>query len=363
MAKTTPVWGTSRRVNDALFADAEQFEFFQAIRLLLLGAGGSASAREDDVLRFAVEATLAFPASAVVRIHREPSQSKQGRNPVPGLPHVVTSFLGLIGASGVLPDAYTELALDQRFEGDTSFTAFFDIFHHRLLSLFYRAWEKHHFAIGVERTLHGSGERDALTTYLLDLIGMGTPGLCDRLPFRDEALLRYAGLLAQQPRSAEILRALLTDFFAVPVAVEQFLGRWHSLEETEQCALGGDTDGSQLGLGAVAGDAVWTRADVLRNVFGPLTAEQFFRFLPDGEAFATASALIRWYLGQSLDFEIQPLLAAGEVPAWCELGDTDTGGPRLGWSAWLTDEPFAMPAGDAIFAEAQLYRSGAAPCL
>lgn len=362
MAKATPVWGTGHRVSDALLADSEQFEFFQTVRLLLLGPDGSAASRDDDVLRFAVEPSLAFPPSSVVRIDDEPSRSSQGRNPTPGMPYVVTSFLGLIGASGVLPDAYTEIAIDQRFEGDTSFAAFLDMFHHRLLWLFYRAWEKHHFEIGYEQAMQRSGERDALTEYLLDIIGMGTPGLAGRLPFPDEALLRYAGLLSQQPRSAEILRALLEDFFCLSVTIEQFLGRWHPLETPEQCTLGKSADSSQLGVGAIAGDAVWTRTDMVRNVFGPLTARQFFRFLPNGDAFATATALIRWYLGQSLDFELQPVLAAGEMPAWCELGHIDTGGPQLGWTAWLTDEPLGSPARDAIFAECESYSSGASPC-
>ena len=150
---------------------------------------------------------------------------------------MTVAFMGLIGPSRVLPDTYTELSLRQRAFGDESFAAFFDVFHHRLLALYYRAWEKHQFVIGQEQA---RGGRDAVTGYLLDLIGMGTAGLEGRLPFPDQALLRFAGLLAQRPRSAECLRALLSEWLGVPVLVKQFCGRWHPLEEEELTALGGD---------------------------------------------------------------------------------------------------------------------------
>ena len=46
---------------------------------------------------------------------------------------------------------------------------------------------------------------------------MGTAGLRGRLEVDDEVLLFYAGLLAQQPRSASALAGMLQDYFGVPV--------------------------------------------------------------------------------------------------------------------------------------------------
>jgi type VI secretion system protein ImpH len=88
----------------------------------------------------------------------------------------------------------------------------------------------------------------------------------------------------------------------------------------------------------------------VRIVFGPLTAEQFRSFLPDGECFSEATALIRLFLGSTLEFELQPILCGDEVPR-CEPGGTALGGPRLGWSAWLSTEAFEAAAADAIFRE------------
>jgi type VI secretion system protein ImpH len=340
------IWGASRRLEAALFADGYKFDFLQVVRLLAQESErrrpGARASMGDETVRFSVVPSMGFPAGSVVEV--EPGVDGKP-------PHLTLSFLGIIGPQGMLPDSYTEYAIRQKSLGDASFAAFFDIFHQRLLWLFYKAWEKHHLTVGFERASESSMIKDSLTQYLLDLIGMGTAGLRNRLPFSDDALLRYAGLLAQRPRSAECLRTLLADFFVTDVAVEQFQGRWHALNDDELSVLGEQSASCQLGKGAVAGDKIWSRQAVVRIVFGPLSCAHFFDFLPDGRAFKKAVELIRWYLGPVLDFELQPMLAAGEVPSWCSLGASPTEGPRLGWSSWLTEEPFAVPASQAVFAE------------
>lgn len=340
------LWGTSRRLDESLFEAGHEFDFFQAVRLLTLmnceKQTGTYRLHEGEFVRFAVESALAFPASSILQVEKSSKASE---------PTMTVRFLGLIGPLGVLPSSYTEIAIDQKAFGDHSFAAFFDIFHHRLLQLFYRAWEKHHFFVGYELARARSGIRDAMTSYLLNLIGLGPSGLQKRLPFKDDALLRYAGLILQRPHSSECLRALLQDFFRIPVRIEQFLGKWHTLESRDLCALGSGEKNCELGCGALAGDAVWTRQSLVRAVLGPLPAAEFFRFLPCGGAFKKLVHLLRWFLGPALDFELQPVLASGEDPTWCRLGEFQLGGLRLGWSSWLTDQPFERPATDAVFGE------------
>ena len=58
-----------------------------------------------------------------------------------------------------------------------------------MISLFYQAWEKYRFTIAYER-----GERDRFSHHLLDLIGLGTPGLQERQSVPDDSLLFYSGL-------------------------------------------------------------------------------------------------------------------------------------------------------------------------
>ncbi len=92
---------------------------------------------------------------------------------------------------------------------------------------------------------------------------------------------------------------------------------------------------------------------MVRIVFGPMIAEEFFEFLPNGDIARQAAGLIRWFLGPVIDFEMQPVVASGEVPVWCRLGESEFEGNRLGWSSWLTDEAFAVPATEAIFGESE----------
>jgi len=258
------------------------------------------------------------------------------------------SFLGMTGPRGALPTAYTEIAIDRECLGDRSFADFLDVFNHRLIELFFEAWQKHRFVIAYERNRRTNGDHDDFTSSLFDLIGMGTSGLRGRMPIIDLSLLYYAGLLAQRPRSAEALRAFLSDYFGLAVQVEQFVGKWHALEPDQACNLGSGEPASQLGGGAVAGDAVWSSDTLVRVVLGPLTADEFRNFVPDSSGFAKAIALIRWFLGGTLDFEIQPALRREEVPP-CMLGDETAA--RLGWSAWLRTEPFRVHATDSVFRE------------
>jgi type VI secretion system protein ImpH len=344
-------WGTDRRVDDLLFTQGWEFDFFQAVRLLqrrYSEGQTEGDTRESEAVRFRVKNSLAFPASSIVEV--EPGKVDHGK-PVP--PQMTVTFLGLTGAEGVLPAAYTEIAVDRECFGDTSFADFLDLFNDRLIWLFYRSWEKHHFIAGYEESEAGRRGQDPVTAGLFDFIGMGTPYLQGRLPVRDMSLLRYAGLLSQRPHSGECLRSLLHDYFGLPIQVEQLLTRWHRLEQDELCVLGSQEENSQLGCGAVAGDSVCTRQALVRLVFGPLSVEQFRSLLPSGKRFEKVAAVTRWFLGAALDFEVQPTLMGDQVPA-CRLGDSDTDASRLGWSTWLRTEPFPNAAADAVFAEQEI---------
>ena len=334
-------WGTDCRLDESLFSVASEFDFFQAVRLLTLLRDHvqPSTTASSQVVRFRAHNSLGFPASAIAGLTQD--------NGSP--PTMDVTFLGMTGPRGALPVAYTELAIDQECLGDSAFADFLNIFNHRLIELFFQAWRKHHFVVGYELSRRKRNEQDDFTSSLFDLIGMGTAGLRGRMAVPDIGLLHYAGLLSQRPHSAEALRAFLGDYFGVPVNVEQFAGKWHALEPDEACSLGSGELSSQLGGGAVAGDAVWNRDSQVRIVLGPLTADQFRSFLPDGRGFTEAVSLIRWFLGSTLEFEIQPTLRREEVPP-CRLGD-ETSSTRLGWSAWLRTEPFWFHATDSVFGE------------
>jgi type VI secretion system protein ImpH len=253
--------------------------------------------------------------------------------------------MGLTGPLGVLPLAYTALLRERERAGDRAGRDFFDLFHHRLLSLFHRAWEKQRCGIAWER-----GASDPLG-HLADWIGLGTPGLADRQDVPDTALLFYAGLLAMGTRPAVGLEQLLCDYFAVPVEIEQFVGGWRPLDSADQCVLGGAGSSNQLGGGALAGFEVWDQQSRIRVRLGPLTLDEYKAFLPGGAAHRRLRALCALYAGMEFDIETQLILRREDVPE-CALGGADSDS-RLGWTTWAKSEMLTRDPGDAVLEFAQ----------
>jgi type VI secretion system protein ImpH len=336
---------TNTSLEDVLFERGYEFEFFQAVRLLSRifpegkQVGGTAKPAEE-IVRFRARLSMAFPASAVHDIERTPDQ--------PGPASMTVAFMGLTGTKGILPFWYTEWLLARKTAKDGAAAAFFDLFNHRFLSLFYRAWQKHRPPVLYELADGRGPDPDSFTHYLFDLIGMGTEGLRGRLLIDDQSLLLYAGLIAQRPHSATALRGILRDFFSVPVEIEQCIGSWYELEIADRCYLSGELERNQLGEGAFIGDQVWNQQARIRIRIGPLTFQQFRDLLPDRSTIDRLVELTRYIVGYSVAFDIQIVLKGSDVP-WCRLTDEGPSAVRLGWMGWLKTEEFTVDTSDTVF--------------
>jgi type VI secretion system protein ImpH len=338
----------------------EQFEFFQAVRLLewyyYRGAsqrqsvGRDASPR-DEVVRFRALPALSFPGCAITSL-KEGTHKPTGRDPSATAPlEMVVTFLGLTGPSGVLPEHYTTLILERMRQRDHALREFLDLFNHRVISHFYRAWEKYRCPFAYERC-HRENARDLFTECLYALVGFGTGQLRGRIEPEDTSFLFYAGHFAQHTRSAAPLRAILSDYFNLPVEVQQYCGQWLVLDEENRSRLahrqraGGQN--SQLGVNVILGERIWDVQCKFRLRLGPLTYEQFRRFMPSGDGLLPLAQLTRSYVGPEFDFDVQLVLNASEVPR-CRLGSTVEDQPRLGWNTWLGSQSPDRDASDAIF--------------
>lgn len=328
----------SRNMEHALRQESVEFDFFQAVRLLnrLLADRtpvGRLSDPGTETVRFGAAPEFGFP----------PSQISSLEWPEGAQPRMDVNFMGLTGPQGVLPLYYSALLRERLRARDGSMRAFLDIFNHRAISLFYRAWEKHHFTVAYERN-----EKDSLSPHLMDLLGLGTPGLSSRQTVADEALLFRCGLLVAHARSAAAMRALLIDYFDVPVEIEQFVGRWHPIDKDTQCCFSETgADSERLGFGTVVGDEIWDQQSAVRIRLGPLTMEQYLGFLPDGAAYQPLRALVRFFAGNEFDFEVQLVLKKEEAPP-CALGVESPTAPRLGWMTWARTAPLQRDPDDTV---------------
>jgi len=335
-----PVKDAPSGVGDGLLAEPYRFEFFQAVRLLeRIYTDRAPVGRFDDpqaeVVRFKAHHSLSFPASEIYDI-KPPLETASGTTAA----DMTVTFMGLTGPMGTLPHHYTTLLIDPGTRNHVkALKEFLDIFNHRFISFFYRAWEKYQFPIAYER-----GDGDAFSQYLYSLIGLGTKGLQERFSFTDEVFLYYSGLLAQRPRSAAALESILQDYFELPVHVEQFTGEWFLMNPDTLTGLG--TANHQLGVSAVLWERIFDPPARFRVVAGPLSYERFAEFLPNGTAYAHLVELTRFFAGDDMNFEVQPLLRREDVP-WCALG-TDPR-IRLGWSMWLKEAEFETDVPQPLF--------------
>lgn len=338
---------TNPSLNEQLFQEGYRFRFFQAVRLLqqeqdARRPAGRTARLGDEAVRFRAHQSLSFPPSEIFDVREAET---------PGRPSDMTvAFMGLTGPQGVLPRYYTELILDRIREKDYTLRDFLDLLNHRLITLFYRAWEKHRIVVGCERA-ELRGTPDPFAEDLFALMGMGTSGLRNQLLIPERGLLQYTGLLVSHRRSADALRQCLADYFEVDVHVEQFIGAWYEVAKQDWSRLSSTDGQNRLGATSLLGTKVWDQQARFRVRLGPLDYETYHRLLPSGTAYPVLVQWTKWFAGPESDFDLNLVLKAEEVPP-CRLTTGATYQPQLGWTTWLQTKPAVRDVEDVVFSGA-----------
>jgi type VI secretion system protein ImpH len=300
----------------------ERFGLFAALRLLeqafpqhpRLAEGRQAS---EDPVRLGHTPHLAFAPSDVATYEETPD----------GVRLEQYSF-GLFGPNGPLPVHLTELAYTRRRHvEDDAIVDFLNIFQHRLISLFYRAWAEAEPATHFDRP-----DSDRFTLYLGALLGLGSPEARNRDSVSDYAKLSRAAAFGRQTRSAPALQAILEDYFDVEVSVREFTGAWLAVPADEQCRLGAEQ--SSLAGGAFLGSGIWDCQHKFEIVLGPLALGRLKTFLPGAIGLRELHALVRLFTGDEWTWQLRLLLLPDETPRTV-LGKNG----KLGWVSWLGVHP------------------------
>ena len=308
----------------------EKHHIFHALRIIEAAFPddpriGTARRPREEKLRMGQEAELNFPPSTLSDF-RMPAGGKPGR--------LTNRFFGLFGPNGPLPLHMTEHARARvRHHRDPTFVAFADMLTHRLTTLFYRAWRSGQPAPSFDR-----GDSDGVERKVAAVAGYHGAALRGRDPLPDVSKRHFAGLLAQGPKNAEGLRAIVQSFFATRVEVQEFVGSWLELEPGDRWQMGMP---AALGRTASIGDRVWSRSAKFRLRIGPLGRAEYERLLPGGESLSRLKAIVRNYVGDALDWDVNLVLRAAEIPEPI-LGQT----VRLGQTGWIGSEEITEDADD-----------------
>lgn len=324
MAKQKPL-------KEELFEEPYRFEFFQAVRLLEKiyperKAVGQEAMPTEEIVRFRSNVSFNFPASEILRLEESVNEQTDEKKL-----EMFINFMGMVGMNGVMPLPYTELIASRARYKDFSMWAFMDMFTHRMVSMFFRAWGKYRFPVGYERG------QDQFTSYLFDIVGLGTQGMRGRMSLEDESLLAYSGLIAQKPHSSNALANILSDYFGTTAKILQFFGQWLDLEKESYTRLG--SVNSNLSRTAIVGTRIWEQQSKFRIILGAMSFKQFQAFLPNGTAHKPLKSIVRFMTGLEFDFDVRLVLKAEQVPS-CILTTRAMRRPMLGWSSWLKTEPF-----------------------
>lgn len=310
-----------------------QYDYFQALRRIeclfpQLPRIGQALRPSDEPLRLAQEAAVSF-APATLSWFGTPAGAS--------VPRMEVRFFGLLGPNGPLPLHLTEFVRGRaQHAGDLAPARFLDIFHHRFLAMFYRAWAQAQPTVNLDRP-----RQDRFALYAGALCGLGDASLRQRDKVQDCAKLYFSGLLARQVRNADGLAAILSGYFRVPVALEQHVGHWMALPEEGRTRLAGVAN--KLGCGAILGRRVWDRQYKFRLCLGPLDREQYEDFLPGGAALPKLTAWVRQYLCFEFEWDVRLVLRRDQVPS-ARLGPYN----RLGWSTWAGRAERTRDAADLV---------------
>lgn len=304
--------------------------FFHALRVVenafpdapRLGQGRRPA---QDRMRIGQDPSMAFARTTITRA------TAPGGN---GPGQVRNLFFGLFGPHGPLPAHLTEYARErERTFRDPTFVAFADMLTHRVSCLLYRAWATGQPAVDLDR-----GDKGRIARKVAALSGHHGATFRNRDAMPDMAKRYFSGHLARGPRTAAGLESMVSAFFRAPVRVQQFVGSWLTLEPDDRWHLGAAVG---LGQGTGIGERVWSRSAKFRLRIGPLSLEEYRALLPGGTGLARLAAIVRNYVGDALDYDVNLVLAGADVPTAALNGTM-----RLGQTGWIGTRAAGRDADD-----------------
>jgi len=327
---------TSTLRDTALSADAVErlqtqpwhFGFFSLMRRIgadvRIDAIGKARRPRAEPFRLGQKPSLAFAPREIASVGE-----------LGGRLHIRLFALGMLGPNGPLPIHMTEIARErEESRRDPTLVHFLDIFHHRYLTLLYRAWADAQATAGLDRA---GPDSERFSFYVASLTGQDTREIGQRaLPAH--AQLAASANLVREARNPDGLRMTLERYFGVPVAIEEFVFNWIDVAADDHSYIGKPGAAATMGDGAMLGEQVPDRQHRFRIIIGPVDIDEYLRFTPRGADLPQLADWVRSFIGREFEWELELRIRAQSAPP------AVMGGPQqLGWSGWLGRSPSGEP--------------------
>jgi len=322
-------WKSINPLENKLLTKGHTFDFYRAVYLLEhmhknRHSLGTTPEPEKEAIQIKSAIRLDFPATDIHEIIRKVDNASARYQ-------MSVNFMGLAGATGPLPLPYTELILDRVKKNDTAFRDFLDIFNHRILSLLYKAAKIFRPFLSSE-----SPVKTNLARYLFSIAGIDPVNLQHLTHIDKRLVLAYASIFAQPSKNIFNLEQLLSNFFNIKVSIKQFCGNWVNLSEDQLTSLGYPfAKNNKLGHDSVLGDKAFSRQNKIEIVIGPLSFDNYCKFLPSGQSFTKLKNIAQYYLGELIVFDVTLLISTGDISQMC-FGNKSS--MKLGYTTWLVSE-------------------------
>ncbi len=310
-----------------LEADPYRFGLYHVLRWLDARSGtrkplGRDSLPSREPVRLRQEPSMAFAPSTICDVDRDKD----------GPPVVSILSYGLFGPNGPLPLHLTEYVRERIVHHrDHTLSAFADIFHHRLIALFYRAWADAQSTVSLDRP------EENFSRHVASLINQGQDSLKQRDSIMDHAKYFFAGHLVRQTRNPEGIIQILRTFFNINVSLKEFVPQWIQLHPSQQLGLNGSMG---LGQDTILGSSVRDAQHKFRISLGPLTRSEFDQFMPGTRQAKQLTHWLRHYVGIELNWDAEIVLRKEDIKG-IRLGQASP----LGLGTWMGLRPDS--AGDA----------------
>ena len=268
-----------------------------------------------EAIRFRHDPDLGFSASDISHI------DVVGEDP-PRF-EMVTTFLGLTGSVSPLPSYLVESVLFDAARGAAQ-KDFLDVFHHRVLSLLYRAKTK----LDPAREHRSDGS----DPWLNRLLGLASVHQDPGIALEPKHLMRLIPVLIKKTRGAAALQVavvavLIDELPQVKVTVREFVGSWIEVDQDQQTQLG--ITNHKLGTEMMLGRRVYDQRGKFALHVSTLSRDEADFFLEGQPLLDRVRATVSLVLRDPIEYDLELELDAGSATS-LKLGVARLGKGRLG---------------------------------